>query len=79
MLDTKAQIARSLEKLVALPLSIARDAADMKNFQFGAIRPHPSGTGTIGQYALHVQCPWRLITDDRTRRSFRLTADSCMP
>ena len=33
----------------------------MKNFQFGSIRPHPSGRGTIGQYALHIQCPWRII------------------
>jgi hypothetical protein len=64
MPDTKAQIAQSLQKLVALPLSIARDAGNMKNFQFGAIRSHPSGTGTVGQYALHVQCPWRIITSN---------------
>jgi len=34
----------------------------MKNFQFGEIRPHPSGKGTVGDFALHVQCPWRLVT-----------------
>jgi hypothetical protein len=61
MLDTKAEITRSLSQLIGLPLSIARDAADMKNFQFGAIEPHPSGTGTVGQYALQVQCPWRIV------------------
>ncbi len=27
---------------------------------FGAIRAHSSGEGTVGAYALHVQCPWRL-------------------
>ncbi len=27
---------------------------------FGDIRTHPSGDGTIGAYALHVQCPWRI-------------------
>lgn len=27
---------------------------------FGEIRPHSSGVGTVGAYALHVQCPWRL-------------------
>ena len=32
MLDTKAQITRSLSKLIGLPLAIARDAASMKNF-----------------------------------------------
>jgi hypothetical protein len=34
----------------------------MKNFQFGRIRSHPSGKGTVGDLALHVQCPWRLVT-----------------
>ena len=27
---------------------------------FGPIRPHPSGEGTVGDYALHIQCPWRI-------------------
>jgi hypothetical protein len=26
---------------------------------FGDIRPHASGKGTVCDYALHVQCPWR--------------------
>jgi hypothetical protein len=61
MPNAKAQITRSLSRLISLPLSIARDAASMKNFQFGAVKPHPSGDGTVGQYALHIQCPWRLL------------------
>ncbi len=31
----------------------------MQVFHFGDIKAHPSGEGTIGAYALHVQCPWR--------------------
>lgn len=58
--DIKTQVIRSLSELISLPLAVARDAADMKNFQFGALRPHPSGRGTLGEYALHIQCPWRL-------------------
>jgi len=50
----------ALKPLTGLKLAIARNAADMKNFQFGQIRPHPSGKGTVGQYALHVSCPWRI-------------------
>ncbi|HUS15657.1 MAG TPA: hypothetical protein VM536_11650, partial [Chloroflexia bacterium] len=44
--------------LVGLPLSVARRAADMRIFHFGQIRE--DGGGTVGQYALHVQCPWRI-------------------
>jgi len=50
-----------LQVLVGLPLSIVRRAADMRVFHFGEVRPHRRGKGTVGQYALHVQCPWRLI------------------
>ncbi len=58
--ETKTQVTLSLSKLIGLPLAIARDAADMKMFHFGGVRPHSSGSGTVGQYALHVQCPWRI-------------------
>ena len=54
-----------LQSLVGLPLSIARDALDMKIFHFGPIRPHPSGRGTVGAYALHIQCPWRIVKNDQ--------------
>jgi hypothetical protein len=49
----------AFDVLVGLRLSIVRRAADMLVLHFGDIRPHPSGEGTIGAYALHVQCPWR--------------------
>jgi hypothetical protein len=41
-----------------LRLAIARRAADLRNFQFGRVRAVRSGT--VGEYALHVQCPWRI-------------------
>jgi hypothetical protein len=50
----------AFDVLVGLRLSIVRRAADMLVLHFGTIRPHPSGEGTVGDYALHVQCPWRL-------------------
>src|SRR5215470_17765318 len=46
--------------LIGLRLAIVRRAADMLVLHFGDVRAHPSGEGTIGAYALHVQCPWRL-------------------
>jgi len=55
------QIARAFGPVYGMKLSIARNAGSMKNFQFGTIMPHPTGKGTIGQYALHVQCPWRFV------------------
>jgi hypothetical protein len=65
MMNTKTQVSAVLGRLLGLQLAIARDAADMKVFHFGAIRPHGSGKGTVGQYALHVQCPWRIVGNDR--------------
>jgi len=50
----------AFEVLIGLRLSIVRRAADMLVLHFGNIRAHSSGKGTVGEYALHVQCPWRL-------------------
>jgi hypothetical protein len=49
----------SFDVLIGLRLSLVRRAADMLVLHFGDVRAHPSGEGTIGAYALHVQCPWR--------------------
>jgi hypothetical protein len=51
--------ANAFDVLIGLRLSIVRRAADMLVLHFGDIRPHASGEGTVGDYALHVQCPWR--------------------
>ncbi|MEL6105371.1 MAG: hypothetical protein AAFU85_05015 [Planctomycetota bacterium] len=54
-----------------MPLAAAHRAADMRMFHFGTMRPAaPSRIpslrdrprGSVGAYALHVQCPWRLET-----------------
>lgn len=44
--------------LIGLPLSIARRAADMLVIHFGTIREYENGT--VGDFALHIQCPWRI-------------------
>jgi hypothetical protein len=62
--DNRTRLQSCLNSLVGLPLSIVRNAADMKVFHFGEIRQHPSGRGTVGAYALHIQCPWRIIAND---------------
>jgi hypothetical protein len=46
-MDTENAITSRLASILNLPLTIARDAGNMKNFQFGAIRPHPSGKGKL--------------------------------
>jgi hypothetical protein len=51
-----------LKPLVGLRLAIARRAADLRNFQFGQIRAVEGGT--VGEYALHIQCPWRFERPD---------------
>src|ERR1700753_129595 len=61
--DNQTRLESCLQVLLGLPLSIVRNAADMKVFHFGTIRPHPSGRGTVGAYALHLQCPWRIVAE----------------
>src|SRR4030095_13034377 len=44
-----------------------RRAADMATFQFGAhkqVRTFKGEAAEVGEYALHVQCPWRIIRDE---------------
>jgi hypothetical protein len=63
--DSRTGLQDRIDVLVGLQLSIARNAADMTIFHFGPIRPHSSGSGTVGAYALHIQCPWRLTAGAR--------------
>ena len=49
----------AFDVLIGLRLSIVRRAADMLVLHFGDIRVLPAGDGSIGAYALHIQCPWR--------------------
>ena len=47
-----------MESLTNLRLSVARRVPDMRVFHFGQMRQ--GNGGTMGQYALHIQCPWRI-------------------
>jgi hypothetical protein len=69
-----AEISRALRQLVGLKLAVARRAADLRIFHFGTMRPAPKSdiplfenkpSGSIGDFALHIQCPWRIETDDK--------------
>ena len=55
------EVKRAFAPVIGLKLSIARNAGNMKGFHFGQIRSRPRG-GTMGDFALHVQCPWRIVT-----------------
>jgi hypothetical protein len=41
----------AFDVLIGLRLSTVRRAADMPVVHFGAVRPHPSGEGTVGSMA----------------------------
>lgn len=53
----KNKVLRSLAPLMGLKLAIARSAGNMRNLHFGILTGEPH---LCGQYALHIQCPWRL-------------------
>lgn len=62
-----ARIERELAVIIGLPMWRATRAADMLCLQFGAVRtslsqygPRKGRLGTHGEYALHVQCAWRI-------------------
>ena len=54
----RQQLIAALSQIVGLPLTAARRAADMRTFQFGTLRP--VDRGSVGDFVLHVQCPWRI-------------------
>jgi hypothetical protein len=60
MSTKKLQIQSHLTPLVGRKLSIARRAADMRGFHFGRVTVEEPGDRSGGEFALHIQCPWRL-------------------
>src|SRR6516165_2784203 len=54
----RQQMITALSQIVGLRLSATRRAADMRTFQFGTLRM--VDRGSVGDFALHVQCPWRI-------------------
>ena len=61
-LSTRERTNEALSQIVGLPLTAARRAADMRTLQFGSLRP--GGGGSVGDFALHIQCPWRIDGPD---------------
>lgn len=64
----RAEIESALAPLVGLPLWKSNRAADLQTFQFGgrhtALLKHGPRAGqpvTHGDYALHIQCSWRIV------------------
>jgi hypothetical protein len=53
------EVTLNLQPLIGLKLSRMALAADMRTLQFGNTEARKGG-GAVGEYALHVQCPWRL-------------------
>jgi hypothetical protein len=60
--STRQQMIAALSQIIGLPLTAARRAADMRTLQFGML--HPVEGGSVGDFALHVQCPWRIEGPD---------------
>jgi hypothetical protein len=52
----------ALSEIVGLPLTASRRAADMRTFQFGQLRA--VDRSSVGDFALHLQCPWRIEGPD---------------
>lgn len=59
-MSTKLGVDAAIRQLIGLKLTVARNAADLKNFQLGEIRAPSNGKGTVGEFALHIQCAWRI-------------------
>jgi hypothetical protein len=60
----KSQIQKHLAPLIGRKLSIARRAANMRGFHFGHVTVYGDGSGSAGEFALHIQCPWRVEGPD---------------
>jgi hypothetical protein len=64
----KAEIENALSVLNGKALWACGRAADLASFQFGRRIPRNDFFGKptqIGEYALHVQCAWRIVRGDR--------------
>jgi hypothetical protein len=64
----KEKIEQTLNILVGLPLWASGRAVDLQWFDFGEHRTTVTRKGKtmeVGEYALHVQCAWRICTQDK--------------
>ena len=53
----RSEVLDALNPLIGLRLTWASNAADLKIFHFGL---HPDRK-RVGEYALHIQCAWRIV------------------
>ena len=51
-----------IQGLCGLELSRSTRAANVQCFHFGALQTKNNSKAMVGEYSLHIQCPWR-ITD----------------
>jgi hypothetical protein len=61
-------IRKALAPVVGLPLWCIGRAANLLWLHFGELRTvpaHGGGTKSVGQWAIHVQCPWRICRHGR--------------
>ena len=64
----QAEVQKALEVLKGKAIWAPRRAADMATFQFGerSVAQDFYGRPTeVGEFALHIQCPWRIVKRDR--------------
>lgn len=59
---TQERVRQELQKLVGLELAATARAAELRGFHFGKLRPYRDRT--VGEFALHVQCAWRIEGPD---------------
>lgn len=67
IVSMKDKIQNALNVLVGLPMWSLGRAADLAWFEFGThrnVRNHKGEEKEVGDYALHVQCPWRITSGD---------------
>jgi hypothetical protein len=64
----KKQVQKALEVLIGQPLWSSGRAADLEWFHFGqrrTVKGTRGDTKEVGEYALHVQCTWRIRHGDQ--------------
>ncbi len=70
----KAVIERAITPLIGMPIWGWGRAADLASFQFGRERQVADSRRAakiVGEYALHVQCDWRIIQEEKIVVGYR--------
>lgn len=58
MTTLERQIQTALSSLIGLKLCLTKTTGNLRGFHFGEIRK--VGHALMGDYALHISCPWRI-------------------